>query len=78
LIGVLLSELQTLLTDRFIPHNDPTGEPELFDITLAEARTEIQPDTMADDLCWEVVVFIAVGWNDGVHATIMAHRPGAV
>jgi hypothetical protein len=78
LIGVLLPELQTPLTDRFIRHNDPTGEPELFDITLAEARTEIQPDAMADDLRGEAVVFIAVGWNDGVHATIMAHRPGAV
>ena len=78
LIGVLLPELQTPLTDRFIYHNDPTGEPELFDIMLAEARTEIQPDTMTVDLRWEAVVFIAVGWNDDVQATIMAHRPGAV
>jgi hypothetical protein len=54
------------------------GEQEPFDIALAEAKTEVQPDTMADDLRGEAVVFIAVHWNGGVHATIMAHRPGTV
>ena len=54
------------------------GEQEPFGIALAEAKTEVQPDTIADDLHGEAVVFIAVGWNGGVHATIMAHRPGAV
>jgi hypothetical protein len=78
LIGILLPALQTPLTDRLIRHNDPTGEPELFDIALGEARTGVQPDTMANDLRGEAVVFIAVGRNGGVHATIMAHRPGAV
>jgi hypothetical protein len=77
-IGVLLPELHTPLTERFVRHNDPTGEQELFDIALAEARTEVQPDPMADDLRGEAVVFIAAGWNDDVHVTMMAHRPGAV
>jgi hypothetical protein len=78
LIGILLHELQTPLTDRFLRHNDPRGEQELFDIALAEAKTEVQPDTIADNLRGEAVVFRAVGWNSSVHATIMAHRPGAV
>lgn len=78
LIGILLPELQPPLTDRFVRHNKPMGEQEPFDIALAEAKTEVQPDTMADDFRGEAVVFIAVGWNGGVHATIMAHRPGTV
>jgi hypothetical protein len=77
LIDILLPELQTPLTDRFVRHNDAKGEQEPFDIALAEAKTEVQPDTIADDLRGEAVVFIAVGWNGGVHATIMAHQPGA-
>jgi hypothetical protein len=44
----------------------------------AEAQTEVQPEPMAADLHAEAVVFIAVGWNGGVHVTIMAHRAGAV
>jgi len=78
LIGILLPELQPPLTDRFVRHNKPMGAQEPFDIALAEAKTEVQPDTMADDLRGEAVAFIAVRWNGGVHATIMAHRPGTV
>jgi hypothetical protein len=59
-------------------HNDPTGEQELFDIALAEARTDVQPDPMADDLRGEAVMLIAVGWHDAVHVTIMGHRPGGI
>jgi hypothetical protein len=58
LIRVLLPKLPASLTDRFVRHNDSTSEPELFDIALAEAKTEVQPDIMADDLRGEAVVFI--------------------
>jgi hypothetical protein len=78
LIGIWLPELQTPLTDRFIRHNDPMGEQELFDIVLAEAKPAVQLDTMAANLRAEAVVFIAVSWNGGVHATIMVHPPGTV
>jgi hypothetical protein len=37
LIGIWLPELHTPLMDRFVRHNDPTGEQELFEIALAEA-----------------------------------------
>ena len=78
LIGILFPKLQPPLTDRFVRHNKPMGEQEPFDIALAQAKTAVQPDTMADDLRGEAVMFIAVRWNGGVHATIMAHRPGTV
>jgi hypothetical protein len=58
LIGILLPELQTPLPDRFVRHNDARGEQELFDTALAEAKTEVQPDTIADDLRGEAVVFM--------------------
>jgi hypothetical protein len=50
LIGIRLPELQTPLTDGFIRDKDPTGEQQLFDIAIAQAETEIEPDRMADDL----------------------------
>ena len=84
LIGILLSELQTLLTDRFVRHNDPMGEQGLFDIGLAEAHTAVEPDPMADDLRGEAVVFMRrlwhieqepCRWRDSVDHSPMAHRP---
>jgi hypothetical protein len=35
-------------------------EEEFFDIAIAEAEPEIEPNGVADDLDWEAVVLIAV------------------
>jgi hypothetical protein len=76
LIGLRLSEFSAPLPDRLVGDDDATGEQELFHITVAEAKPEIQPDAVADALDREAVVLIAVaGWC--VHALSMAHQAGA-
>jgi hypothetical protein len=78
LIRVLSPQLPALFTDRFVRHYDSTSEPERFGIALAEAETDEQQGTMADDLRGEAVVFRVAGWSSGDHTTTMPHRPGAV
>jgi hypothetical protein len=75
LVRKLLTELAAPLADRFIGDDDATGEQELFHIAVAEAKPEIEPDAVADDLRWEAVMLIAIsGWC--VHGTSMAHQEG--
>jgi hypothetical protein len=56
LIGIWLPKLPAPLPDGFIRHDNTPGEQQLFDIAIAEAEAEVQPDAMADDLNWEAVV----------------------
>jgi hypothetical protein len=49
------------LADGFVGDDDCTGKQQLFDITVAQAEAVIQPNTVADDLGRETVVFIRVG-----------------
>ena len=46
------------LADGFVGDDDPTGEQQLFDISIAEAEAEIEPDAVADDLGREAMVLI--------------------
>jgi hypothetical protein len=55
-----LPELLAPLADRLIRDDHPAGEQEFFDIAIAEAKTEIEPYCVADDLDWEAVVLIGV------------------
>ena len=66
LIGIGLPELPAPMPDGFVGHDDPTREQELFDIAIAQAEAEVQPDAMADDLGWETVMFVAVGRCGGL------------
>jgi hypothetical protein len=77
LARILLTELAIPLADRFIGHNDATGEQELFHIAVAEAEAERQPHRMADDLSWESVVLVAVGENWCVHQPSILHPTAA-
>jgi hypothetical protein len=43
-----------------VDHTHPTCEQELFDITVAEAEPEIEPDAMTDHLSQEAVVLVRV------------------
>ena len=61
LIGIGLPELQAPFADRFIGHEDPAGEQQLFHITVAQAEAEVEPDAMADDLGRKPMVFVRVG-----------------
>jgi hypothetical protein len=60
LIGIRLAEFAAPYPHRFVRDDDATDQQQLFDIPVAEAETEVQPDTMAHDLGRKTVVLIAV------------------
>jgi hypothetical protein len=67
LIGIGLPKLLAPLPNRFVRDEDATGEQQLFDIAIAQAKVEVYPDTVADDLGRETVVLLAVGEYWCVH-----------
>jgi hypothetical protein len=69
LIRILLPELATPLPDGFVRHNDPTNEQEFFHITMAKREAKIQPDSVADDLPREPMMFIQIGADSGSHSS---------
>jgi hypothetical protein len=72
LIGILLAEFATPFPNRFVRDDDATGEQQLFDVPVAEAEAEVQPDAMVDDLHREAVVLIVVR-RECAHTPSMAH-----
>jgi hypothetical protein len=70
LIGIRLPELLAPLPDRFVGDDDSTSEQQLFDIAIAEAEAEVEPDAVADDLGREAVVFVPVDWGGSVHRNL--------
>jgi hypothetical protein len=60
LIRVLWPKLLAPLTDCFGRDDDSTREQEFFNISITQTKTEVQPDTTADDLRWAAVVPITV------------------
>ena len=42
-------------------HDDPTLHEKLLDVAVAQGELIVKPDAMADNLCREAVVFVAVG-----------------
>jgi hypothetical protein len=61
LIGIVLAKLATPFPDGFVGHDHPACEQELFDVSVAEAEAEVQPNTMTDDLRWTSVIFVGGG-----------------
>jgi hypothetical protein len=61
LIGIVLAEFPAPLPDRLVGDDDSSGEQQLFDITVAEAETEVEPDAVTDDLGWKSMVLVRVG-----------------
>ena len=78
LIGILLGEFPAPFADGLIRHDNPTGKQQLCDVAIAQAEAKIQPHAVANNPRTEAVVFRAIGRSCGIHAAIMAHRPGAV
>jgi hypothetical protein len=73
LIGLPSAELVAPLANRFICHRETACKQQLFDITITQVETAVEPDRVADDLDWEAMVLIAVdSWC--VHAPSMAHQ----
>ena len=70
LIRVMLPKLLAPLTDRFGRDDDVACEQEFFNVSITQTKTEVQPDTTADDLRWEAVVFVGVGWCGSVHGSL--------
>jgi hypothetical protein len=68
-----LAELAAPIPYGFIAKTDASFSHHLLDVAVAEAETEIEPDTMADDLCREPVAFI---WVDCwcVHGANVPHH----
>ena len=74
LIGVLLTKLAALLADRFIRDDNPTSEQELFHVTGAETKAEVEPDAMADDFNGKTMMLVMISKGWGVHTTNIAHQ----
>jgi hypothetical protein len=71
--GILLAKFATPLPNRFVRDNDATGKQQLFDIPIAEAEAEVQPDTMADDLGRKAMILVAVGEYWCIHPPSISH-----
>jgi hypothetical protein len=76
LVGIALTEFTTPFPDGFVRDNDSPAEQQLLDIAIAQAKAEIEPHRMADDLGWKAVILVTVDrW--AVHAPSMAHQASA-
>jgi hypothetical protein len=49
LIGIHSPEFPAPISHRFVRQDDATGGHHLFDIPVAEAEAEVEPDAMAND-----------------------------
>jgi hypothetical protein len=58
LIGVGLPEFPAPIAHSFVRQQNAAFCQELFDITVAQAKANIQPHAVADDLCWEAMALI--------------------
>jgi hypothetical protein len=61
LIGIGLPELPAPIPHRLIRQEEATFRHELFDLPVAQAEAEIQPDTVADDLDREPMALVGIG-----------------
>jgi hypothetical protein len=69
LLGLRLAELPAPLPARFIGHEDPAGEQQLFHITVAQAAAEVEPDAMAHAVGRKTRVLVWRGWDGGMHGS---------
>src|SRR5712692_10697046 len=76
LIGVPLSEFAAPLADGLIGDDYAACKQQFFDITKAQAKAEVQPHSMADDLHRKSVILIFRGGGQCVHAATLTHCVG--
>ena len=55
------------LPERFIGHDHATGEPQRFDVTLAETQAAVQPDAWADACDGHTLRLVRMGGGGGLH-----------
>ena len=72
LVRKLWAGLPAPCTDGFIGHDDATDKQEFFHVTMTQRKAEVQPDGVADDLPWEPMMFVKMGWGGHRSSTGMA------
>ena len=78
LVGTGLSKLSTPIPHRFIGQGQTALGHQLFDVAVAEAESEVEPNTVANNLCGKPMAPIRVGYGRWVHAASMPHQTAAV
>jgi hypothetical protein len=73
-----LAELAAPFANRFVGHRDPTGEQELFHITVAETEMERELYRLVDDLRREAIILVRVYGRYCVQGASMPHRANPV
>jgi hypothetical protein len=58
----------------FVRQEHATDEEALFDIAVAQTKTEIQPHGMADDFSRKAVSLVSIGGGWCGHATSIPYR----
>jgi hypothetical protein len=77
LIRTGLPELSAPIARGFIGQDHAASSHQLLDLPVAEAKTAVQLDTVANDLCRKPMALMQVGWWWCVHAASMAYGVGA-
>src|SRR5262245_49031338 len=77
IIGIVLPEFPTTILHRFIGQGDATFGHQFFNIPVAQAKADIQPDAAADDLRWKPMTLTQVGEGWSVHTASMTHESRA-
>jgi hypothetical protein len=72
LIGIDLTEFSAPIPYRFIGQKDAAFGHQLSDVAIARAKANVEPHTVADNLCWEPMALIQVAWWRCGHAASMA------
>jgi hypothetical protein len=54
-----------------------TMSQQLFDIAVAQAEAEVEPDTVGNNFRWEMMAFVGIGRRLCVHVATMPHWPRA-
>jgi hypothetical protein len=60
-VRIVLTKLQTPLADSFISDVDTAFEQDRLHIEVAQGKAIVEPDTVADNLAWKAVIFVALG-----------------
>jgi hypothetical protein len=78
LIGIGLPELPALIAHSFVRQQNAAFRHQLFDVSVAQVKAEVEPHTVADDFGRKTVTLIRVGCGSWVHAASMARETETV
>ena len=78
LMGIGWPERPALRPHRLVGEGDAACGPQRFDITVAQAEAERQPDTVANDLGRNSMALVQVGCGEEVYAASMSRGMGVV